>query len=450
MGPVLIVGGGDAGISAALRVKELDPQQKVIVLVADDYPNWSICGLPYFLSGDTPDWHDLAHRSAFPGIDVLRGRRVDSIDPAARSVSVGELSGRRMHLGYDALILATGSLPVIPDIPGNDLPGVCVLHSVDEALQVDRLLRRKPAPRRAVIVGAGYIGVEMAEALTHRGLRVTVMSRSDPAFPTVDPPLGEALGAEMRRHGVELLLGTHVETIQVSEAPQGLVVRGSGGVSVATDLVLFATGVRPNAALAAAAGAELGAGGAIRVSRTMQTSVPGIWAAGDCAETWHRLLQRNVHIALGTVSHKQGRLAAEAALGHERSFPGVVGTQVVKVFDRIVARSGLLEQEALDNGFDVMTTDLELSDRNTYYPGATPMRIRVVGRRDTGQLLGAQILGHRQSEIAKRIDIFATALFHGMSVAALCDLDLSYAPPVSSPWDPVQAAALAWEHRRAD
>lgn len=450
MGPVLIVGGGDAGIAAALRIHEIDPHRAVTVLVADDYPSWSICGLPYFLSGETPDWHDLAHHKTFPGIDVLCGHRAESIDTAARQVTVATPGGGHVSLAYDALILATGSSPVMPDIPGKDLAGVCALHTMGDALQVDRLLRRDPAPRTATIVGSGYIGVEMAEALTYRGLRVTAISRSDPAFPTVDPPFGEALGTELRRNGVELLLGANVEAIEPGEAPHGLVVRASGGVSVATELVLIAVGVRPNAALAKSAGVQLGARGAVQVSRTMQTSVPGVWAAGDCAETWHHLLQRNVHIALGTVSHKQGRSAAESVLGRERPFAGTVGTQVVKVFDRIIARTGLLQREARDNGFDVRTTDLEVSDRNTYYPGATPMRMRVLGDRTTGRLLGAQILGHSEAEVAKRIDIFAMALHHGMSVAALADMDLSYAPPVASPWDPVQAAALAWQHQHAD
>jgi NADPH-dependent 2,4-dienoyl-CoA reductase/sulfur reductase-like enzyme len=325
-----------------------------------------------------------------------------------------------------------------------DLPGVHVLHTMDDALQIDRLLSRDPAPRSVAILGAGYIGMEMAEALVHRGLRVSAISRGDPAFPSVDSPFGKALGTELHRHGVNLLLGVTIERIEAGETPHGLVVRGSGGVSVAADVVLVAIGVRPDTALAATAGIELGAGGAIRVDRTLRTSVPGIWAAGDCAETWHHLLQRNVHIALGTVSHKQGRVVAEAVLGGTRPFAGAIGTQAVKVFDYIVARTGLLEREAHDNGFNPVTVELELPDRNTYYPGACRMRIRVLGDRGSGRLLGAQILGPRGAEVAKRIDIFATALFHGMSVAALADLDLSYAPPVSSPWDPVQAAALAW------
>jgi NADPH-dependent 2,4-dienoyl-CoA reductase/sulfur reductase-like enzyme len=450
MSSILIVGGGDAGISAALRIRELDPLRRVTVMLADDYPNWSICGLPYFLGGETPDWHDLAHHKAFPGIDILRNMRAEKIDPAAKVVTVAGSDGGSTVLAYDALILATGSVPVIPDIPGTDLPGVHVLHTMDDALRVDRLLGRDPAPRNATILGAGYIGMEMAEALVHRGLRVTVVSRGDWAFPTVDPPFGEALGAELRRHGVNLLLGVTIEAIETGEAPHGLVVRGTGGVSVATDLVLIAIGVRPDTSLAASARVELGVGGAIRVDRMMRTNVPGIWAAGDCAETWHHFLQRSVHIALGTVSHKQGRVAAESILGGTRPFAGSVGTQVVKVFDHIVARTGLLEREARDNSFNAATVESELSDRNTYYPGASRMRVRVLGDRNTGRLLGAQILGSRQAEVAKRIDVFATALFHGMSVAALGDLDLSYAPPVSSPWDPVQAAALAWENRRAD
>jgi len=209
-------------------------------------------------------------------------------------------------------------------------------------------------------------------------------------------------------------------------------------------MVIVATGVRPSSELASAGGIETGARGAIRVNRKMETNVPGIYAAGDCAETWHRVLEDYTYLPLGTTSHKEGRVAGENAVGGVRVFAGSVGTQVVKVFDLAIARTGLLESEAHVATFDPFTFETLAWDHKAYYPGARELKIRITGDRSSGRLLGAQMVGHWKSEISKRIDIFAAALFHEMTVEALNDLDLSYTPPLSSPWDPVQTGAQAW------
>jgi NADPH-dependent 2,4-dienoyl-CoA reductase/sulfur reductase-like enzyme len=227
-------------------------------------------------------------------------------------------------------------------------------------------------------------------------------------------------------------------------------VTGTPGFSAVADLVLVAVGAVPSTDLAQTAGVELGQHGAIQVNQRMETNVPNIYAAGDCVETWHRLLQKNVYIPLGTTAHKQGRIAGENAIGGNCEFQGTLGTQVVKVFELAIARTGLREAEAKEAGFEPVTVEFETWDHKVYYPGAHPIRIRVTGDANTRQLLGAQIIGHYQGEVAKRIDIFATALFHGMQVDQLSDLDLSYTPPLSSPWDPVQMAAQAWVKRIAE
>ena len=444
---IIIIGGSDAGISGALRIRELNHAAKITILLKDEFPNWSVCGLPYYLSGETPDWHSLAHRTEFEGIEILRRHAATRIDPATRTVAAAAFTGAERLLSYDRLIIATGATPVRPDLPGLDLPGAHMLHSMSDALQVNRLLEDDPPARSALIIGAGYIGLEMAEALAHRGLDVTVVGLADTVFPTVDAAFGVAIGEELQSNGVTLVTGCAIEAIEPGEDRQGLQVRDSHGFHRAADLVLVATGVQPDAQLAADGGIKLGIRGAIQVDRAMRTNLPDVLAAGDCVETWHRILQRPAYIPLGTTAHKQGRVAGETALGGCRLFAGSVGTQIVKLFGLAVARTGLLEHEARAAGFDPVTVETAAWDHKAYYPGARKLRLRVMGDKHTGRLLGAQILGAWGSEISKRIDIFASALFHGMTVTELSDLDLSYAPPFSSPWDPIQVAAQDWAAR---
>ena len=442
---LLIIGGSDAGISAALRAHELDPQAEVSVLLADEYPNYSLCGLPFYLSGETPDHRQLAHRTTFDGIDILTDHRAVSVHPAARTVDVVRgANGRAETLRYDHLVIATGAVPVRPKaLPGFDLPGVYLLHTMKDSFAVHHHLTTGEA-RSAIIIGAGYIGVEMADALRHRGIDVTLVSHTDPVFPSVDPLFGRMIGDELSRHGVRVVVGCTVERIEAADNRRGLTVSGSGGFTTSADLVLVATGARPDTSLATAAGIALGSSGAIRVTQRMETTLPGIWAAGDCAETWHRILQRPAYLPLGTTAHKQGRVAGENAVGGDRPFAGSVGTQTVKVFELAIARTGLREVEARAAGFDPVTTETETWDHKVYYPGAQKLRVRVTGDRRTGRLLGAQIIGHWRSEVSKRIDVFATALFHGMGIEDLNDLDLSYTPPFGSPWDAVQMGAQDW------
>ncbi len=305
------------------------------------------------------------------------------------------------------------------------------------------------APASAVIVGAGYIGLEMADALAVRGLRVTQLEQLPEVLPTVDPELGALVHAELAAHGVEVLTGTTVRAI--SKAPPG----GAGRLDVqattadgsavtrAADMVLVVVGVRPETTLAAGAGMALSVKGAIAVDEGMRTHLPDVFAAGDCVITHHRLLGIT-YLPLGTTAHKQGRVAGENALGGTRQFAGTLGTQVVKVFDQAAARTGLRDHEAAPAGFDPVTIAAQADDHKAYYPGSHRIHMRVTGDRTTGRLLGLQLFGHKNAEIAKRIDIAATAIFHGMTVDAVSDLDLSYTPPLGSPWEAVQMGAQAW------
>lgn len=440
---LLVIGGSDAGIMAALRAHELNSTAEITVILADDYPNFSICGLPYYLSGETADWHDLAHRKDFPGIDIKRRHFARSIDAATKSVAI-EHGGIESHMRYDQLIVATGATAIRPDIPGNDLDGVFLLHTMDDSFAVHKHILARDV-KTAILVGAGYIGLEMADALTQRGIEVTLLSRSPTVLPTVDPRLGRMVGEELHHHGVRVVTGASATRIEkASNGLALLTVTDSSGASHKADLVILAAGARPDSALAHRAGINLGVRNAIAVTKEMRTNLPDIFAAGDCVVTHHRLLAEPTYISLGTIAHKQGRVAGENAVGGNRQFAGVLGTQSLKIFDLAVARTGLLDHEASAAGFDAVTIETVANDHKAYYPGAVPLTLRMTGDRITGRLLGAQILGHRKAEISKRIDIVAAALYQNAQVDDLNDMDLSYTPPFSSPWDPVQIAAQAW------
>ncbi len=459
---IVAVGGSDAGISAALRAREVDPGAEVTVVVADAYPNFSICGIPYYVSGEVTHWRDLAHRTH---ADLEAAGMRLRLDTTVRKIDV---AGRRLYLTgpdgtaadamrYDKLVIGTGAVPVRPPIAGLDglgpADGVHLLHSMDDTFAVMRTLEES-GRGSAVIVGAGYVGLEMAEALSERGLAVTQLERLPEVLPTVDAGLGALVRAQLEGHNVTVHTGTDV--MAVTRAAAGATERlrvdavTSGGepVTVHAGLVLVVTGVRPEAGLAASAGASLGPRGAIRVDKAMRTGLPGVYAAGDCVITHHRLLGET-YLPLGTTAHKQGRVAGENAAGGKRQFAGSLGTQVVKVFDQAAARTGLRDHEAAAAGFDPVTVAFEADDHKAYYPGSHKIAMRFTGDRQTGRLLGVQLFGHKHAEIAKRIDIAAAAIFHGMTVDEVSDLDLSYTPPLGSPWDAVQLGAQAWARHQA-
>ncbi|GFG73180.1 FAD-dependent oxidoreductase [Mycobacterium botniense] len=461
---IVVIGGSDAGISAALRARELDPATEVTVIVADAYPNFSICGIPYYVAGEVGHWSQLAHRSAADlaatGMRVRTDTTATRINADEHTVEVLHRDGSPAQLGYDAVIVGTGAVSARPPISGltgagalGPADGVHLLHSMGDTFAVMDSLRQRN-PKTAAIIGAGYLGVEMAEALTRRGITVTHIEALPEVLPTVDPELGALVRAELQRHGVEVLTSTTVSRITRTDTAALSVTASRDGqtLSRTVDVVLVVVGVRPDTGLAAEAGAELGVKGAIVVDDMMRTSVPDMFAAGDCVHTHHRLLGVT-WLPLGTTAHKQGRVAGENAVGGDAHFAGSLGTQVVKVFDLVAARTGLREQEAraAGRGWIPVTSQSSPDDHKAYYPGATRIHIRITGDRRGGQLLGAQLVGHRSAEIAKRVDTFAAALYHGMTVDGLNELDLSYCPPLGSPWDAVQVAAQTWvrAHRPA-
>ena len=364
---MLIIGGSDAGISAALRIRELDPQAEVTVVAKDAYPNFSICGLPFYLSGEVADWHNLAHRTAEEitehGIHLLLDHEALAIDPKAKQVNVRAAGGSARRIDYDKLLIATGAESVKPSIEGIESPGVFFLRWMADSFAIKRFMDQNQ-PKRAVVIGGGYIGLEMADALTRKDITVTLVEFAPEVLTTLDPELGALIRAELESAGVRVLTGKAVQ--RISQNGNELHVHTDTGETEAADMVLVAAGARPAADLAQTAGIGIGAANAISVDRTMATQTPGIWAAGDCVQTWHRILERHVYLPLGTTAHKQGRVAGENMLGGQVEFQGSLGTQAVKVFDRVAARTGLKQEEAAAAGFDSLTLPVKTWDHKVY------------------------------------------------------------------------------------
>ncbi len=339
------------------------------------------------------------------------------------------------RLSYDQLVVATGAVPTRPDLPGIDLDGVFGVQTLDDGAAVLAALESRP--RRAVVVGAGYIGLEMAEALVRRGLEVTVVEGGPAPMATLDPDMGALITAAMRGIGIEVRLDDRVRGID-GDARVGAVVTATA--TLPADLVILGLGTRPNSGLARAAGIACGPTGGIVTDTHMRTPAhQGVWAVGDCVESHHLVSRRPVHVALGTHANKQGRVAGINIGGGDATFPGVLGTAVTKICDLEIARTGLSSREADDAGLPVVSATIESTTRAGYFPGAEPITTKVIAESGSGRLLGAQIVG--RDGAAKRIDVLAAALWNSMTVDEIIGMDLSYAPPFAPVWDPVLIAA---------
>jgi NADPH-dependent 2,4-dienoyl-CoA reductase/sulfur reductase-like enzyme len=359
-------------------------------------------------------------------LDLKEGRvRVQRLD-----------SGKERWEPFDQLLIATGASPSCPNVPGSDAQGIFGINTLQSGIRVRRALDEQQ-PRRAVIVGGGYIGLEMAEAFLMRGLEVAVIERAPQVMTTMDPDMGALVSEALREQGATLYLEESLQGFDVDGERVHAVVTDKR--TLPTDLVILGMGVRPNSDLAAAADITLGHRGAIRVNARMQTEVEGVWAAGDCAESFHLISRKPVHIALGTVANKHGRVAGTNIAGGKAEFGGVVGTAVTKICAVEVARTGLQEREIEELGWDFITETTKSVTRAGYYPGGGPITIKLLAEKETGKLLGGQIVGCEGA--AKRIDIVATALHAGFTAEQVSELDLSYAPPYSPVWDPVLMAA---------
>lgn len=436
---LMIVGGGAAGMSAASAARRTAPGRDVVVVEASGYAAWGLCGLPYYVGGVVAKASDLI---AYPpqvfreqrGIDLRLHTRAVALDADRRRVVV-EHDGGRDRLGYGALIVTAGAAPVVPPLGLPDDDRIFSVRALEDAM----LLRSRLDAGRiatALVVGAGYVGLEMAEALAARGCDVVVVDVLDRVMANLDPEVAAAVAAEVGRHA-ELRLGVGV--VGVAAHADELEAQLSDGSTVTADVVVLAVGVRPNGGIAAAAGAEVIAEGALRVDDRMRTTLPDVYAAGDCAAAHHRVLGGPAYVPLGPAANKMGRVAGVVAAGGDARFGGIVGTVVVKVFDLTVARTGLTLTEARAAGLEAQASDTTAPSRAKYYPGSAPVEVRLV-HTAAGRLLGAQLVS-ADPGAAKRIDVLATALHAGFDLATLAELDLSYAPPYAPVWDPVLRAA---------
>ncbi len=434
---IVVVGGVAAGATAAARARRVDEHADITIVERGPYLSYANCGLPYFISGDlndraklllqTPEGFDRRYR-----IKALMQTEVVAIDRAARRVQVRR-AGVDSWLDYDKLILAQGGSPIMPALPGADARHVFKLWTVPD---MDRLhsFIAKEKPKTAVVVGGGFIGLEMVEAFRARGLGVTVVELQPTVMSVMDHEFGVQVEGELRRNGVEVM--TRVGVVAVREKEVEL----SDGRRVPADLVLFSVGVKPELTLAKSAGLALGASGGLLVDSHLRTSAPHIWAAGDMVEVTQKVSGRAVRIPLAGPANRQGRIAASNALGEHQVYSGALGSSVVKVFDATAAMTGLSEQFARTLGFNVGVAVIHKDHHASAFPGGKELSLKLVFDRHTRRLLGAQAFGH--AGVDKRIDVLATALQGKLTIDDLAELDLAYSPPYSSANDPINLAAF--------
>lgn len=448
---LVVIGGVAAGTKAASRAKRVRPDLEVTVYQSEPEPSISECGLPYLLSGTVEGRERLVARTpekfAEGGIEVKVRHRVEEVDARGKTLAVRDLAtGRLFEDRYDRLVISTGARAVLLPVPGADLEGVYPLRFLSDA---DRILRHVEAhgPRTALVVGGGYIGIEVAENLLARGLDVSLVEAADRVALSYGEEVAERVGAHLQEKGVLLHTGSSVE--EFLDDGGGLVkaVRLDDGREIEAGLVVAGVGVEPEVELASAAGVKLGSTGAIAVNRRLETSLPDVWAAGDCAESVNLVTGEPAWHPLGDTANQMGRVAGTNAVleggdGKALEFPGTLGTGVFKVFDLAVGKTGLSEGEAGEAGFDAVAVRIEAPSRALYYPGGEPVFVKLIAERGSGRLLGAESVGAVDGGSAdKQIDVCAAALWGRLSVHDLVNLDLAYAPPFGPALSPVIQAA---------
>jgi NADPH-dependent 2,4-dienoyl-CoA reductase/sulfur reductase-like enzyme len=433
----LVVVGGNAGaMGAASQARRLRPELEVVAFERGGRTSYAACGIPYFVGNEIESLDRLVARTPEEhlkrGIDARLRHEVTGIDLDRRVVVARDLDAERsVEEGFDQLVIATGARPLRPPLPGIDEPFVRGVATLDDA---DALLREAEQVkcRDVVVVGGGYIGLEMAEAFKRWGAEVTVLDAGSQVMRTLDPDMAQLVADAMERIGIPVRIGVEVQGFE-----PGRVLTADGPLPA--DLVVLGLGVTPNSELARDAGIALGARNAINVDEHQRTSADGVWSAGDCCDSFHRVTNDRTYIALGTVANRQARVAGINIGGGDATFPGVVGTAVTRICETEIGRTGLTEAEARRAGFAFTTAQIESTTRASYYPGTAPITVKLLAEEATGRIIGGQIVGG--SGAAKRIDTVATIIWNEMTATEVINLDLAYAPPFSPVWDPVQTAA---------
>ena len=439
MSKIIVVGGVAAGMSTASKAKRTCSDLEITVFEKSHYISYGACGLPYAIGGVVKSLDKLIARTpadmAEKGVTVKVRHEVTEVDPDSKTVTVKNLdNGEGFSQPYDKLVLATGAVPVQPPLPGIDLGGIHVLRIVEDAAAIRETI--DGGAKEAVIIGGSYIGLELAEALVEAGLRVRVLEQRGVLLGNFGPVPSKVALEEVQNHGVRVHLGAKVTGLE-GDTQVREVVTDAGRFTA--DLVIVAVGARPNNALAKALGLELGPADAVLTDEQLRTSRPDIYAAGDLTAVHHVVTGQPTWLPLGDVANKQGRVLGKLLGGQPGRFRGVAGTAITKVFERAFATTGLTLQAAQDAGFDACSEDVSTTDHAGYYPDKRPLSVTLVWERGSARLLGGQIVGY--GDAVKRIDVLAALLFHRGTLQDLADLDLAYAPPFSSTWDPLLVAA---------
>ncbi len=437
----VIVGGNAAGMSAARRIRRNDPQGTIIVLEKSNIVSYGACGIPYYIADIIKNKNDLIalpiEKFLADGIDVRVKHEVINIDIRKRSVYFrANNSLQTQTISYDRLILSLGARPLVPEIQGTDLNGVFTVRSLDEAETLKQELQQGKH-KKAVIIGGGSIGLEMAEALRAYDVQVSIIERLPRVLPIIDSEMAMLAEEELKSNGCEVITGKEVKEIRGASGVTGVAL--ADGQTLEASLVLVAVGVRPNTELAVKAGIQLGSAGAIQVDSRMRTNIRHVYAAGDCAEVKHLVINKFAYIPLGNTANKQGRIAGDNASGGHSFLSGVVGNTAVKVFGLEIARSGITEAYAKRLKMPVKSVKIKSRTEAHYMPGSKPIHVKLIFDITSGRLLGAQMIGGEN--VAKRMDILATAIQQKMSVAEIAQLDLNYAPPFAPVWEPILIAA---------
>ncbi|AZK97196.1 MULTISPECIES: FAD-dependent oxidoreductase [Streptomyces] len=449
---LVVIGGDAAGMSAASQARRFrtPDELEIVAFERGHFASYSACGIPYWIGGQVAGRDELIARTPEEhrarGIDLRMRTEVVEIDPDRGRVRTRNLeSGAESWTGWDRLVIATGARPVRPPIPGIGAPGVHGVQNLDDGQALLGTLETLGPPggaqgrRRAVVVGAGYIGVEMAEALLNRGFEVTVLNRGEQPMATLDPDMGRLVHTAMDGLGITTVNRAEVTAIRTGDDGRVRAV-ATADAEYPADVVVLGIGVAPETTLARAAGLPTGEHGGLLTDLSMRVrGRDAIWAGGDCVEVLDLVSGRDRYIPLGTHANKHGQIIGANIGGGYGTFPGVVGTAVSKVCDLEIARTGLREKDAAAAGLQYVTATVESTSRAGYYPDASEMTVKILAERGAGRLLGLQIVGREGA--AKRVDIAAVALTAGMTVERMTLLDLGYAPPFSPVWDPVLVAA---------
>lgn len=437
---IVVVGGVAAGASAATKARRVNEDAEIIVLEKGPYVSFANCGLPYYVGGYIARKENLLlvtpklFKERF-NIDIRVEHEVLDVDPGEKTVTV-RTAGETYKESYDKLILATGGQPIIPPIPGVDLAGVYTVFTVPDVEKITQGLSE--GIRTAIVVGGGFIGLETAEALLKKGISTTVVEKMPQLIPNFDPEFSLPIERHLKDLGLNIILNKALKTIGGKGKVEEVEIED--GIRMQADMVVMSVGVRPRVELAKKAGLKFGATGGIAVDATMRTSDLDIYAAGDIVESLHLVSGKKVRIPLAGSANKQGRVAGANAAGGQLLFKGVLGSAIIKVGELTVARTGLSEKEAKDLGVNCFVSYTPAWSNATYYPGAKQMILKIVAEEFTGRLLGAQAVGWKG--VDKRIDVMATAIYAGLSVLDLEQLDLTYAPPYASAKDPAIMAGL--------